>query len=817
MISFLVSFLLLVFTSERISACFSENHIEKFWIFIASAALQLGTLATVLSLFRVLNVSAWLLLQLVFLFFSGYFCKYKQIPFSFSTASVGQLDLQNSSLTVKSLFMLVVCVVLLSGIIRFLTPICDFDAKMYHASRVMYWLQNESIFPFVTHNDRQIVFPFGGELTFLWPMLFLKNDILAKMVFWLGYPLSACGLYALLREVNNKTVICLVGVLVFLTTPIILNSSIWLKPVMWLTFYALGAVFWVVRSCKNREKTSKYIFLSALFIALSVNVKTTAIVLLPPLVIVTFLMRSQGSKTRNLFHLVKGFFYGLVLSGLAVTLWFNCSNFGHPLAPKSMQKVHCADTSLLQLYTHAVRFPIILTELPYVPSSKLRSRMESFGARIISFLGAGKPLKMEERDWPGTFKYKVTKYARRYSLAGLFWLPFMCIVACQIYIKRRSCSPVNDPLFVLLLFQFFFMAGVIFTLRWTCDSLTPCRFLVVPYALFIPIIATVVGSKIKRNYIKWVVVLLIVFTVSVPLATKIQHLQFALACPSTKRECSKPFTEALNFLPDRARILFVGSHDSFDYLLFAGRKEGFHYVISWGKEQFSKARMQTIIQENEITHILITNDQLVKFGWGGAELKTTEMVQWLSEQDSLLEVPLFAGRIRLFEVLKYGCSSDVGCHLQTFKSPVALPVVVIGKHIRNHVGVDPFLLQIPWPVEKIGSSVDGFLWLGCEQGEGVIFVLWSDKQRDVVLRLNLTAGPSREDSIRTVQVERMQNGEDDHPYPIQIIFDGYVISNSTVDLLPGRNLICVKALDEKTLLKLPNGDTRQLIVGLAPY
>jgi len=56
--------------------------------------------------------------------------------------------------------------VAVSGAIQWFTPLFEGDEKMYHASRVLYWLQHQTVFPYITHNDRQNVFTFGSELFF---------------------------------------------------------------------------------------------------------------------------------------------------------------------------------------------------------------------------------------------------------------------------------------------------------------------------------------------------------------------------------------------------------------------------------------------------------------------------------------------------------------------------------------------------------------------------------------------------------------------------------------------------------------------------
>src|SRR6185295_252421 len=79
---------------------------------------------------------------------------------------------------------LIIGMLALSAITQIATPIHTGDEKMYHASRVIYWIQNQSVFPFATHNDRQNITPFGSELFFLWPVLLTKTELIGRFVFW---------------------------------------------------------------------------------------------------------------------------------------------------------------------------------------------------------------------------------------------------------------------------------------------------------------------------------------------------------------------------------------------------------------------------------------------------------------------------------------------------------------------------------------------------------------------------------------------------------------------------------------------------------
>ena len=97
------------------------------------------------------------------------------------------------------------------GYFSLATPIYSGDEKMYHASRVLYWIQHRSVFPYVSHNDRQTVSPFGSELFFLWPVLLTRTESIGRMVFWLAYPGVAVGQYWLLRSLRLSSGLALLG------------------------------------------------------------------------------------------------------------------------------------------------------------------------------------------------------------------------------------------------------------------------------------------------------------------------------------------------------------------------------------------------------------------------------------------------------------------------------------------------------------------------------------------------------------------------------------------------------------------------------
>ncbi len=567
----IISTIFLVLTSILVARKYSESKADFFWIFLGTFYLQISFISVLLSLFHFLNPHSFLTVQI--LVFSVCFIILKSdwvdfIPkFNFKTFS-------NTNIFALSLFMMIAVIIVLCLLQRILTPIFAGDVMYYHASRVLYWIQNSSLAYYPTMNDRQLVFSFGSELIFLWGVLFTYSEFIARLIFWLAFPLSAIGFFTLMRTLRCSRSICLLGVAVFLSMPIVFRYSITLKPLIWATLFTLGAGYWALRLYQTSAKKSMVIFWLAIFCMLSPNVKMSNVFLVPAgllaILVIIFLTSKSKNKLSCIWSASKKYAFSvliaLVISGLGFLMVNNIVNFGHPLGSKLRRSQNIAEFSPYQIYVHTVRFCAFLSEIP-VPIG--RQKVEKFGNQLMSWLNADKPLpkelggKGETWKWVGHYRYYVSSsvHDSNFGFVGLFCL--LTLIGFFMDIKNSKVLAYSIIMFSLLI-------TVLYFLRWiTCGT---DRFLTPVIAGLLPLSFSLWNDKHQRRKIFSIVSLLFVAFILSFIFTEGKRTLSLLN--KTKMKWSRishtqiKGPEMLRLVPENAVLLILVYPNFREYVLF---------------------------------------------------------------------------------------------------------------------------------------------------------------------------------------------------------------------------------------------------------
>jgi 4-amino-4-deoxy-L-arabinose transferase-like glycosyltransferase len=826
-IGFITSAMLLLGTAWLIVSQTGQRFNEQVWIFVGTVSLQLGSIVSIASYFSSLTPLGWLSVQGALTLMSiGGVWLIRGRSSIFRLQSRWWPDLRETMSTISPVGWTgvggILIFIILTGLIQAFTPLSNpayGDERMYHASRVIYWLQNQSVFPYDTHNDRQVVFSFGGEIFFLWSLVFLKSEAVGRLIFWSGYPLSSLGIYLLTRSLNIDPNKAIITTLVFTATPIVARHATGLKPELWLTFFVLGVAFWLVQLYKDPKEKQFAFFWLGVLVALSINVKFTALLLILLLGALFWHIPTKEDRWSSTGITISGLAVGLLLSGSMLLFSNNLINYGHILGPESMRQVHASEISVRQLYTHLVRLPFLLFELPEVPLVTLQNRLTSWGNVAMHALGADQLLPLENNtNWPGYFTFSIPQVANKFSLGGLVWLPLL--IASSVEIIKLKTN--RNSLLILVLMDLLLLAGIVFLVRWMAHSKLPERFLIAPYALGLVIGVDALKSRLdKIKFIQIVVLLLVIYTVYPEVRSQFMKTETALAFPSTMTLLNMPFAEALNYIPDHSTILLAGSQDVPDYPLFAPNSNYSNRVISWGKSTFNSDRLRQLIDSNHVTHVLIQNDQQLFFHWD-PPVNTSEMVEWLTQQPEFDEVPLQAeseavslsqGHMRLFETqeIHQRRLEEIKRYLQNTQFPAEAPFIKIDSALHHQVGLEPEALEFPRQPELFGPKDENILWLGQGEQGGLRGVLWSQTQTQVNLHFDLVPGPSMSQDTRRVFLSGLVGGK---LVSLNETFTGPDSLDFQVPLRSGPNPFTFFTTDRPDIFIHEAGDTRPLIVGV---
>ena len=801
---FALSAFFLLFISYVAAVRFGRCSSEKFWIFLASAVFQIGGIALTLSLIHQFVAVSWIVLHALVAAAAGILLV-KTKPPALHSETVSTIAPWNG--IEFALAFLIALFTLLTFFLQWNTPIFEGDEKMYHASRVLYWITNGSIFPYPTHNDRQTVFQFGSELFFLWPVLLTRWESVARSVFWLGVPLAIAGQWMLCSALGIKRVIALGTILLVMTTPIVTNYAPMLKPEMWSIVFFCGLLWWTTRVIQSQHSDGRDWFWLGVYFVLCLSIRSIEIVLLVPLVL---LLWSRGSK-ESVVSFAAGTCFCLVLSAAFVPLAFNVRNSGHPLGPQAMRQFHASELSMTQIQTHASRFVLSLVELPEVPGSAGLISWNGFFRNVAEGAGANRILHGEKKTgWPGAFEFSQGETARNFSLGGILWLAAFGFSLHAILVGRKQIAESLTPSqHSAALLMATLTTAIVFGIRWMQHSGLPERFLITPYVAGVIIAASYLNHWILYSPKAQAFAFLLLSWAVAPSLRQLElRTGILITNPISVAKIDAPFAEALLLIPSHSNILLFGNHIAPDYPLFNPRQFFANKVFPWGKEKVDVLKLRSIIKEKRITHLLFQDSSALSFEWAPS-MDVTGTLQWLSEQPDL-PLLLSADRIQLFATEFSTSVRATDEQLRVISVPEKAPLLVVEKALEARVGLDADRLSTPWQIEDLGGDERGYLWLGTGTQGGISFGLWAKRNESIELNLDVEPGPSRRDSKRTVVVETALT----HRELCRQVFEKREIFKCKVEIDAGYSDLRVFTPDERTIAAMPNGDPRSLIVGL---
>ena len=180
-----------------------------------------------------------------------------------------------------------------------LIPQNNMDSLSTHLSRIVFWFQHGSFFPWQTPMLNQVWYPVNAQLQTYWTFLFLGNDRLVGSVQWLAALISGVGVYGMARMLGYHRRPSMFAALIFLSFPLVaLQSTTTQTDLVTMAFF-IPTVYSLILGVKANQ--SALLTLSAISVGLGIGVKKSYFILLPILgVIALFVILQFGRRTWKL-------------------------------------------------------------------------------------------------------------------------------------------------------------------------------------------------------------------------------------------------------------------------------------------------------------------------------------------------------------------------------------------------------------------------------------------------------------------------------------------------------------------------------------
>ncbi len=656
---FAVSAFLLLGTAAHVTRCLPAVPGSRLWTFLAAVSVQLTLLHMGVSLFHQLTPTGFLAGQVVLSSAAFALLTFLCRRFNWQPTPLNPGDDFRQLLADRpsrdpfscALVLSILLVLGLSLTEQMLRPVTGFDERMYNCSRILYWHQHKHIWPWITQNEAQLDLPFGAEVFFSWPLLFTKIEWTARLIFWLGFPTLIAGVYTLARAMGSTVRIALISCLIVAATPgILVSAGINQKQDIWTSTFLVGIAFWTIQLLKSGSLAA--CLWSGAFLALAANVKVTNIAVTPVVALAAMMSGTIRAVPKRFLLQTIGGISGILLSGLVITFAHNMHQYGNPISSPGSKKVIQPDFSLRQTYTHAIRIPATLIELPEQPLEPLRARFEQLGTKVIQKLGAGEPLQLEDNPvWPGAFRFAAPAVATRYSMGGTVWI-FTLFVGIFIGIRQLFTQRLRfSPDILILCMSGVLLASLGFMIRWMGGAAE--RYWIAPYSLGVPASIAILTTFLRgRPILLGISFLLVPFTVYPAARTVLQRIDSTWRYPPSLDATQEPFTEAISYMPPGSRIMLFGHRNARDYGFFRARDGYPNQVFPYGKNPtFDPARVARMIQDHDLTHVIFEDDRALGFHWDGG-FRVEEITQWFEHRTDFQLVNLKTPNQRLYQRTK---------------------------------------------------------------------------------------------------------------------------------------------------------------------
>jgi hypothetical protein len=202
------------------------------------------------------------------------------------------INLVSDSLIIISITMLVIVVMVMAAV-----PPVSRDALTHHLAIPKLWIENGGIV--ALPNLVFSYYPMNLDLLYVLPMI-LGNDVAPKYIHFI-FALATAGMVYRYLQLRTSRTLSMLGVLLFLSTPVIVKLSISVYVDLGLIFFSWASIYHLLAWARTRE-SPKHLVFSAIFCGLGLGTKYNGMIVL--ILLTLFVpgvhIRSSGSEQTSI-------------------------------------------------------------------------------------------------------------------------------------------------------------------------------------------------------------------------------------------------------------------------------------------------------------------------------------------------------------------------------------------------------------------------------------------------------------------------------------------------------------------------------------
>ena len=265
------------------------------FLIISSANIIIATL--ILSFLDLINRNSFLIIHAIFLLMVFLIIRLTGRKFLLLFVQVNLSEFKDIKkhphIIIFGVSVLVFCIV--SIFIILFVPPNNWDSMTYHLSRIGFWLQHGSLGFFDTYNLTQNYSPPNAEILIMWSILFIKSDIFAGFIQFIGYLGTILLIYGIAREIGANIFQGIFASLVWASIPEVMLEATSTQNDIVATFFSIATIFFILRGCN--ELGWRGFLVSGISLGLAVGTKATAILALPGIFVGTLFLFIKMNRT----------------------------------------------------------------------------------------------------------------------------------------------------------------------------------------------------------------------------------------------------------------------------------------------------------------------------------------------------------------------------------------------------------------------------------------------------------------------------------------------------------------------------------------